>query len=164
MSEGERMVSSVTVRPLTRVIGAEIDGIDLNDPLDEATFAAVQEALEIHQVIFFRDQDIPVERQKELGQRFGELVAHPNDPGLEGHPEVMIIHADESSSRVAGEQWHSDVSCSEEPPMGSILRLFTVPETGGDTLWANMVAEASLMSQIGADRSDQGGVSSFLIS
>lgn len=147
MSEGERMVSSVTVRPLTRVIGAEIDGIDLNEPLDEATFAAVQEALEIHQVIFFRDQDISVERQKELGQRFGELVAHPNDPGLEGHPEVMIIHADESSSRVAGEQWHSDVSCSEEPPMGSILRLFTVPETGGDTLFASMYAAYNALSE-----------------
>ena len=147
MSRGERQVIVPTIRPLTPVIGAEIHDVNLNEPLDEATFAAIRDALEVHQVIFFRDQDISVERQMELGARFGELVAHPNDPGLEGHPEVMIIHADESSKRVAGERWHTDVSCSEEPPMGSILRLFTVPETGGDTLFASMYAAYDALSE-----------------
>jgi taurine dioxygenase len=88
-----------------------------------------------------------VEAQKALGAHFGELVAHPNDPGLEGHPEVMIIHADESSKRVAGESWHSDVSCDPEPPMGSILRIFTLPEVGGDTLFANMYAAFEALSE-----------------
>jgi taurine dioxygenase len=129
------------------VIGAEIGNVDLSQPLDEAAFVAIREAFEAHQVIFFRDQDISIERHKELGQRFGELVAHPNDPGLEGHPEVMIIHADASSKRVAGETWHSDVSCDEEPPMGSILRLFTIPETGGDTLFASMYAAYEALSE-----------------
>jgi taurine dioxygenase len=147
MSQGEMLESAPTVHRLTPVIGAEIDNVDLSQPLDEATFATIREALESYQVIFFRDQDISVERHKELGARFGELVAHPNDPGLEGHPEVMILHADESSKRVAGEQWHSDVSCSEEPPMGSILRLFTVPDTGGDTLFASMYAAYDALSE-----------------
>ena len=87
-----------------------------------------------------------MEQQKALGRWFGELVVHPNDPGLEGHPEVMIIHADESSKRVAGERWHSDVSCTEEPPLGSILRLFTVPDSGGDTLFASMYAAYDALS------------------
>ena len=147
MSQGERQVSNPTVSPLTPVIGAEIGNVDLSQPLDEATFVAIREAFEAYQVIFFRDQDISVERLKELGERFGELVAHPNDPGLEGHPEVMIIHADASSKRVAGETWHSDVSCDEEPPMGSILRLFIVPETGGDTLFASMYAAYEALSE-----------------
>src|SRR5207245_6406727 len=93
-----------------------------------------------------RDQDISVEAQKSLGVMFGKLVVHPNDPGLEGHPEVMIIHADESSKRVAGESWHSDVSCDPEPPLGSILHIHTLPDTGGDTLFASMYAAFDALS------------------
>ena len=94
--------SGMTTIPLTPVIGAEIENIDLREDLSEDGFEELRKALYDHQVIFFRDQDITVENQKELGKRFGELVAHPNDPGLEDHPEVMIIHADESSKRIAG--------------------------------------------------------------
>ena len=137
----------ISVRPVTPVIGAEIEGLDLDEPLDEVTMREIELALARHQVIFFRNQEISVERQKALGRWFGELVAHPNDPGLEGHPEVMVIHADRSSKRVAGERWHSDVSCSEEPPFGSILRLFRVPEYGGDTLFASMYAAYDALSE-----------------
>jgi taurine dioxygenase len=58
----------------------------------------------------------------------------------------MIIHADAASTRVAGERWHSDVSCDPEPPMGSILRLHTVPERGGDTLFSSMYAAYDALS------------------
>ena len=110
-------ITGLSITRLTPVLGAEIHGIDL-DTIDEDGLRQVHDALVAHQVVFFRDQDISVESQMRLGAHFGELVAHPNDPGLEGHPEVMIIHADESSKRVAGESWHSDVSCDSEPPMG----------------------------------------------
>lgn len=135
------------VSRVTPVIGAEIQGLDLNESPDAATFRKLKDALTEYQVLFFRDQDISVEAQMELGARFGELVAHPNDPGLPEHPEVMIIHADETSKRVAGESWHSDVSCEEEPPLGSILRIHTLPDTGGDTLFASMYAAYDALSE-----------------
>jgi taurine dioxygenase len=138
-------VPEINVRPVTPTIGAEVLGVDLGD-LDDPTFAVIRDALVRHQVIFFRDQDISVEAHKAFGARFGELDVHPNDPGLEGHPEVMIIHADEKSKRVAGEMWHSDVSCVAEPPMGSILRMFEVPTHGGDTLFASMYAAYDALS------------------
>jgi taurine dioxygenase len=139
--------AAVRIKPLTPVIGAEIEGIDLDQPGDDDAFTLIHDALIQHQVIFFRDQDISVEAQMDLGRRFGELVAHPNDPGLVDHPEVMIIHADELSKRVAGESWHSDVSCEQEPPLGSILRIHTLPETGGDTLFASMYAAYGALSE-----------------
>src|SRR6266699_1084282 len=139
--------TTIDITPLTPVIGAEISGIDLSGPISKAVFEDLQNALVAHGVIFFRDQNISVEDQKRLGAMFGKLVAHPNDPGLEGHPEVMIIHADESSKRVAGESWHSDVSCDPEPPLGSILRIHTLPETGGDTLFASMYAAFDALSE-----------------
>ena len=138
--------TELRIKPVTPVLGAEIEGIDLERQSPD-DLRAISEALTRHQVIFFRDQDISVEAQMALGAHFGQLVAHPNDPGLEGHPEVMIIHADESSKRVAGESWHSDVSCETEPPMGSILRIHTLPDTGGDTLFASMYAAYDALSE-----------------
>ena len=142
---GSSLPTRVRVRPLTPTIGAEVLGVDLG-ALDDETFELIRGALTEHQVLFFRDQDITVEAQKAFGARFGELDVHPNDPGLPGHPEVMVIHADEKSKRVAGEMWHSDVSCAEVPPMGSILRMFVVPESGGDTLFASMYAAHDALS------------------
>ena len=146
MSDPIAAASGILIRPLTPTIGAEVLGVDLAD-LTDAEFALIQQALTEHQVIFFRDQDISVDALKAFGARFGTLDVHPNDPGLEGHPEVMMIHADEKSKRVAGEMWHSDVSCSNEPPMGSILRMFQVPESGGDTLFASMYAAYEALSE-----------------
>ena len=74
-------------------------------------------------------------------ERFGELHIHPAFPRLvEGHPEVMEIYADENSTYIAGEEWHSDVSCDARPPLGSLLYMLEVPADGGDTLFANMYA------------------------
>jgi alpha-ketoglutarate-dependent taurine dioxygenase len=141
-----RASPSTAIRALTPTIGAEILGVDL-EHLDDAMFELVRGALTEHLVVFFRDQDISLEAHKALGARFGTLDIHPNDPGLEGHPEVMIIHADGRSRRVAGEMWHSDVSCAPEPPMGSILHMFEVPEAGGDTLFASMYAAWDALSE-----------------
>ena len=72
---------------------------------------------------------------------------HPAAPSLlEGHPEILVIHADEKSKRVAGEDWHSDVSCDPEPPMGSILYMHELPPVGGDTLFASMYAAYDTLS------------------
>lgn len=138
---------TITVRPVTPRIGAEIDNVDLSQPLGNETFQEIRDALMRHQVIFFRDQKMSLEQHKELGRMFGELHIHPGSPGPEGHPEILIIHADEKSKRVAGDLWHSDVSCDEEPPMGSILHIHTVPECGGDTLFASMYAAYDALSE-----------------
>src|SRR6184192_978065 len=99
-----------------------------------------------HEVLFFRDQPLDVESHKRFGRYFGELHIHPNTPGPEGHPEILPIHADANSKRVSGEYWHSDVSCDEEPPLGSILYLHTVPPCGGDTLFASQTAAYDALS------------------
>ncbi len=99
-----------------------------------------------HQAIFFRDQVMDWEQHKAFGKLFGELHIHPAAPGPEGHPEILVIHADENSKYVAGQAWHADVSCDAEPPMGSILHLHTVTEAGGDTMFASMSAAYDALS------------------
>lgn len=138
MSETDQ--TTVTVQPLTRHIGALIGGIDLTRPLSDAQVADVRRALLAHQVIFFRDQPITLDQHLALGRHFGTLHVHPNSPGPEGYPEILEIHSDANTRRIAGDRWHSDVSCDEAPPMGSILHLHTLPPHGGDTLFSSAYA------------------------
>jgi taurine dioxygenase len=137
---------TIQVRKMTPVIGAEIFGVDLSQPMGNQVFQEVHDALMENLVIFFRDQQVDHEKQMAFGRRFGELHVHPAAPSVPGHPEVMIIHADANSKFVNGESWHSDVSCEDEPPMGSILHLETMPEVGGDTMFANMYAAYEALS------------------
>ncbi|HYW91580.1 MAG TPA: TauD/TfdA family dioxygenase [Gammaproteobacteria bacterium] len=147
----------IEVRPLTVNIGAEIHGVDLGEQLSDDTFEEIHQAFLEHQVIFFRDQEMSRDRHVELGRRFGELHVHPAAPSPEGYPEILRIHADENSTAdykevkkgkriVAGNGWHSDVSCDERPPLGSILYLRQVPEVGGDTCFASMYAAYDALS------------------
>jgi taurine dioxygenase len=138
---------SITVRPVTPRIGAEVSDVDITRTLSNRQVDGLHRALAEHQVLFFRNQQFSLESQKAFGQLFGELHIHPNTPGPEGHPDILPIHADADSKRVAGERWHSDVSCDPEPPLGSILHLHTVPPSGGDTIFASAYAAYDTLSE-----------------
>jgi taurine dioxygenase len=138
---------TIEVKKLTPHIGAEIAGVDLSGPLGNQQFQEVHDALMENLVVFFRDQRLTHDQHKSFGRLFGELAIHPasrHSPA--GHPEILTIHADENSKHVAGEEWHSDVSCDLDPPMGSILYLTEVPPEGGDTLFASMYAAYDKLS------------------
>jgi len=129
------------------VLGAEVRGIDLGQLLTDDDIRRLRQALLDHLVLFFHDQTLGLEQHKDLGRRFGTLHVHPRAPSPEGHPELLVIHADETSKRVAGQGWHTDVSCDASPPMASILHLSQVPaDGGGDTLFANMYAAFDALS------------------
>ncbi|MCY4592176.1 MAG: TauD/TfdA family dioxygenase [Alphaproteobacteria bacterium] len=142
------MDSAISIVPVTPLIGAEVSGIDLARPLSDNELGLVRQALLDHLVLFFRGQDLTIEQHKAFGRLFGELHIHParDRNGIEGHPEILHVKAGPESTRVNGDEWHSDVSCDAEPPMGSILRLFEVPPSGGDTLFANMYAAHDALS------------------
>ena len=138
---------TIRVRPLTPTIGAEIFGVDLSQTLSGQQSDEIHAALMRHLVIFFRDQHLSIEQHKDFGRRFGCLDIHPTTR-MEGHPEIIEIKADENSKYVAGEIWHSDVTCNPIPPMGSILYLHKVPENGGgDTLFVNMYRAYETLSE-----------------
>src|ERR1051325_10059734 len=127
---------TITIDKLTPIIGAEIGGIDLSQPLSNRQHDEVHRALAENLVIFFRDQHITPDQHLAFGRKFGELHVHPAAPNA-GAPALMKIYADKDSPRANGEGWHTDVSCDVEPPMGSILYIKQCPPRGGDTLFAN---------------------------
>lgn len=134
--------TALDIRPIAGALGAEIHGIDLSQPLSDADFGQIEQALHDHLVIFFRDQQLTPEQHKAFSQRFGHLLEVPFVRALAGHPEILPVMKGktEKTKRNFGGLWHSDMSYSEIPPLGSALYARVIPPYGGDTMWTNMYA------------------------
>ncbi|QZP08442.1 TauD/TfdA family dioxygenase [Caenibius sp. WL] len=129
--------SPLDIVPAAGRIGAEIRGIQLSGDLDEITVAAIRAALVRHKVIFFRDQtSLDDAAQEAFAERIGQPVAHPTVPVAEGSRFLLEL---DSREGYAASSWHTDVTFVPAYPEASILRAITVPQAGGDTLWANGV-------------------------
>src|SRR6201994_1558091 len=90
----------IGVAPATSIIGAEITGIDLSQPLDPETLEEVRQAIRHWRVVFFRDQSLDNDQLKAFGRQFGPLTpAHPISEGLEAHPEIWERAIDEYRER-----------------------------------------------------------------
>jgi taurine dioxygenase len=132
------------VTPLTTVLGAEVNGVDLSSPLDDAAIARIRAALLEHKVLIFRKQSLDPTSQARLAARFGELTpAHPVEPAVEGHPEILSLDSEDGAR---ADVWHSDLTFQARPPLGAMLHAVVVPDVGGDTIWADMTAAYSSLS------------------
>ena len=128
------------IEPVTPTIGAEINGIDLSQALDTATLDQIYAALMKHLVLFFRDQSLSPQAQMEFATRFGTPVEpHPIYPHLPGFDRVVLLEND-GDRPPDTDDWHTDLTFQRSPPFLSVLHAIDVPDTGGDTLWANMYA------------------------
>jgi taurine dioxygenase len=149
---------TISVAPLNPVIGAEIGGVDLSRPLANDQLKEIRRASLDYHVLVFRDQQLGPEDHKRFARHFGTLHVHPYhakgaapDHAAIGEtapdPEILVVKADQNSRFVAGEEWHTDVTCDEKPPMGSMLYLTTTPEIGGgDTAFASTVRDYDALS------------------
>ncbi len=137
---------AIEVNPLSDVFGAEILGADLNRFDDEQQFEQIRDAFLAHGVIAIRNQEISPEVQIAFGRRFGALQTHVLKKFLlPEHPEILVLsNRRENGEPIgvsdAGRHWHTDMSYTERPPLGSMLYAHEIPPEGGDTLFANMHA------------------------
>lgn len=137
---------AIDIHPLSHALGAEITGLDLNDPLDNGIIADIRAVWLDHNVLLFRDQDLNPEAHIAFSGQFGNLDDHRSRPDeqLPGYPEIFLVtnHPREdcrpSRTRNTGRQWHTDFSYTQRPAMGSLLHCHEIPDKGGDTLFANM--------------------------
>ena len=132
-------MAELSVRPLTAAIGAEIAGVDLRRPLADEAVAAVRQALLDHLVVFFRDQPLTDDEHLAFALRFGPLAVPPLATKYQDRPAVTVL--DQVSPKGEGaDEWHSDNTFMDHPPLGSILRAVQLPPVGGDTCFASMYA------------------------
>ncbi|MGI9614398.1 MAG: TauD/TfdA dioxygenase family protein [Acidimicrobiales bacterium] len=143
-------MAAAVVEPITPDLGAELPDVSLASVVDDVDlFAQVRAALLTHHVLVFRDQELDREQHKAFGRLFGRLHVHPSKrgPDAKGDPEIFSVRADDKTTKNNGGRWHSDVSCDDIPPLGSILHLTEAPARGGDTLFANMHGAYETLSE-----------------
>ncbi len=126
--------------PVTSVLGAEVLGIDLSEPLSDANVELLYKGLTQYQVLFLRRQSLVPESHLALAEAFGEIdPGHPVYPHVDGFRSIVELIAD-ADNPPDTEDWHKDLTFRAAPPFASILRAVSVPSVGGDTLWASMSA------------------------
>lgn len=150
------------IHPVTSVIGAEIDGVDLRAPLDAATVRELADALGRWKVLFFRRQPMSYDQQVAFASQFGPVTpAHPIHPGAPERPEVFVVDTRAAKRQFGHERkpqafapprltatgWHTDITFVANPARASILRGAVIPPYGGDTLWTNLVAAYEDLSE-----------------
>ncbi len=137
------ILAEVEVHPIGGLIGAEIRGVDLSRDHPDATYAAVRRAWAEYGVIFFRDQQLTGEERERFALRFGEIRTKQQ------------LRKEPGQTRNVGESWHVDMTCFDEPPIGTMLFAEECPERGGDTMFAGMVPAYEALSD-GLKRTLQG--------
>ncbi len=141
---------ALSISPLTAAVGAEVTGVDLAQ-MDEAAFAAIEQAWHRHSALLFRGQRLGDDDLLRFSRRFGELDPPPvNEHGRQsppGYPDIYVVSnvLDAAGRPIgslgAGEAvWHTDMSYLELPPDASMLYALEVPPSGGDTWLCGMQA------------------------
>jgi taurine dioxygenase len=128
-------------------IGAEVEGLDVSQSLDEATIEWIAESLATHAVLVLRGQKLDAAQLGAFGRRFGVPKPHL----LEGYqhddfPEVSMVTNVARDGTIdpfgvrRATTWHSDETYNQTIPRLAMLHGLEVPADGGGTLFADMRA------------------------
>jgi len=151
----EKNTMALKLRRLSNTLGAEVCDIDISKPMSESTFGEIYNAFLQHGILLFRNQDISREQHIEFSRRFGGLDDHSSLPRDRhpDYPELLLVtnrpntDGSPSESRYTGRSWHTDLSYTTTPALGSLLKCYELPEVGGDTLFANMAMAYDTLSE-----------------
>ena len=139
-------------RPISDLMGLEIRGLDLREPLTERHVHEITESLYRYGFLCFRDQNLGPAHLLAFGTRFGEPILHNEaDLRLEATPHVLSLsNADGRDDRQlnGGAHWHTDLIHTEDPASFTMLHAVAVPRQGGGTLFANQVAAYDALPEL----------------
>lgn len=138
---------TLRIRPLTPNVGAEVEGIDLNQPLTSEELSALHEAFLAHGMLVYRGQHLGPANQVAFARLWGEPVVTPMLSRLQHpeHPEIVQITKIPKATSSA-EAWHYDGPFTPRPPKLSILSAQVIP-VGGDTMWSNQYVAYDRLSE-----------------
>ena len=130
----------VTTRKLSEHLSAQVDGVDLSEPVSTEAFFDIQQAWVTNGVLTFREQRLSPTMHVDFSSRFGKLIGHVvNRFSLPDYPQVTVLSniEDDKGQKIgadrAGMIWHSDLSFMQCPSLGSFLYGVECPPEGVDT-------------------------------
>ena len=135
----------MNIVPVNGGCGAEIRNVDLNN-LSDAEVDAVADAHAEHGVVFFREQSLGPDEQLAAAGRFGAINVNRFFTPLPEQPQVALVLKEPQHETNIGGDWHTDHSYDQAPALGSMLYAKEVPESGGDTMFANMYRACEALS------------------
>ena len=136
---------TITIRPLSTVMAAEVIGADLSRPLGATDLALFEEAFNRYKVLVYRDQNLTKEQLLAFSKRWGPLGEHIM-PGAasDDYEEINVMSNKGPDGKPTGKhpdptakRWHTDRSYMPRPAKATFLYGLEVPTVGGDTLFAN---------------------------
>jgi len=136
---------TITIRPLSSVMAAEVIGADLSRPLSATDLALFEEAFNRYKVLVYRDQNLTKEQLLAFSKRWGPLGEHIM-PGAasDDYEEINVMSNKGPDGKPTGKhpdppakRWHTDRSYMPRPAKATFLYGLEVPTVGGDTLFAN---------------------------
>ena len=148
---------------VTPVIGREYEGLQVAALLDETDrhrrIKDLAATISQRGVVFLRNQDVNPYQMRELCELLTEVAGCPKSSGLHVHPlteegselgdQISVISSEKQkrggglthqlsdTSRYASVGWHADITFEPVPSDYAMLKIHTLPPTGGDTLWAS---------------------------
>lgn len=125
---------------LTPALGATATLPLENGDVSEEAADMVHSALTEHSVLVFPNAGLDAKHMVQLGDALGTLGARHHSYTTHPDFEDVVVLTWEGEDKPDAAEWHSDMTYRRQPPFASILKAVEVPPTGGDTLWASMVA------------------------
>ncbi|MDQ2733564.1 MAG: TauD/TfdA family dioxygenase [Pseudomonadota bacterium] len=145
------VAAEITIHPFEGALGAEVRGINLNEPLARDQVNDLRSAWAEHLVLRFRGQtELTLESQIAFSGHFGKLDSRPtvsyemSQQHNELPPEITVISNVKIDNKPLGALgdgeavWHSDMTYNEHPPRGACLYAKEIPLEGGNTSFANL--------------------------
>ena len=146
MNSTAEVSESLALRPLTPKLGAAISDVKLADDMSDDVFRAIYQAFVRYQVLLFPPQDVPPARQVSFARRFGEVQIHVmKQYHADGFPELYRLSNLDENGNPNGRHpdkgtlaWHTDGSWQRVTGQATIIYGEVMPETGGETHFADM--------------------------
>ena len=134
---------TLSVEPLSEVLGARIEGVDLSRVPDAADFARLEAALHDHGLIVFPGQRLDARSFAAFARLWGrpephviDTFHHPQDPDILVLSNV-VRDGKPTGLADAGSNFHTDYSYLDVPARCTILHALQMPVAHAGTTFAN---------------------------
>jgi taurine dioxygenase len=130
----EDVMVEFKIKPLSDLMGAEITGLNLSNPISEKTRDKLLKAITHHLVVCIKNQKLSPSKLVDISKLFGKPKQYfVKDETVDNIPEVIVVsnRTRENKPKVYASHWHTDDSYRKEPATLTFIYPDILPVNGG---------------------------------